>query len=60
MPAVSEKQQKFMGLCSTPEGRKKAQGKCPPMSVAKEYAHKPKGKSLPERAKGRQLGRDKE
>ena len=56
MPAVSRKQQQFMALCSTPEGRKKAQGSCPPVSVAKKYAKLPKGKSrksLPEKAEKR-------
>jgi hypothetical protein len=43
MPAKSPEQQRFMGMCSTPEGRKKAKGKCPPQSVAKEFAHKPSG-----------------
>lgn len=43
MPAKSDKQQKFMGMCSTPEGRKKAKGKCPPKKVAKEFAKKKKG-----------------
>lgn len=42
MPAKTEKQRKFMGLCSNPEGRKKAKGKCPPMKVAKEFAKKKK------------------
>ena len=44
MPAKTKKQQKFMGMCTTPEGRKKAKGKCPPVSVAKEFAHMPKKK----------------
>ena len=39
MPAKTRKQQKFMGMCSNMEGRKKA--KCPPMKVAKEMAKKP-------------------
>lgn len=46
MPAKSPEQQRFMGMCSTPEGRKKAKGKCPPMSVAKEFRKKPKRRSL--------------
>lgn len=58
MPAKSEAQRKFMGMCSTTEGRSKAKGKCPPISVAKEYAHKSKGKNLPEKAEGRVLGRE--
>lgn len=43
MPAKSAKQQRFMGMCSTMEGRKKAKGKCPSKSTAKKYAKKPKG-----------------
>lgn len=42
MPAKSAKQQRFMGMCSTMEGRKKAKGDCPPMKVAKEFSKKPK------------------
>ena len=42
MPAKSKAQQRFMGMCSTPEGRAKAKGKCPPLSVAKDFARKPK------------------
>lgn len=53
MPAVSIVQQHFMGMCKTPEGRRKAQGKCPPLSVAEEFAHKPVGKKLPFKAKKR-------
>lgn len=37
MPAVSKRQQRYMAMCSTPKGRKKAKGKCPPVSVAKEF-----------------------
>ena len=57
MPAKSEAQRKFMGMCSTSEGRSKAKGKCPPMSVAKEYAHATKNKKLPDKVKGKSLGR---
>lgn len=53
MPAKSEAQRRFMGLCSTSEGRAKAKRKCPPSSVAKEYAHAPAGKHLPEKVKKR-------
>lgn len=42
MPAKTEKQRRFMGMCSTTEGRKKATGKCPPKKVAKEFAKKKK------------------
>jgi len=39
MPAVSRKQQAYMGLClSHPE---KARKKCPPKAVAREFARKP-------------------
>ncbi len=37
MPAKSKRQQRFMGMCSTAKGRKKAKGKCPPKKVAKEF-----------------------
>lgn len=53
MPAVSKAQQKFMAMCRTPKGRKKARGKCPPMSVAEEFSHAPEGKTLPEKARKR-------
>jgi len=56
MPAASKAQQRFMGLCSTSAGRKQAKGKCPPLTVAKEYARAPRGKTLREKAKGRTLG----
>lgn len=55
MPAESKAQQQFMGLCSTPAGRRKARGKCPPVSVAKKYAETPRG-GLPEKARKRSLG----
>jgi hypothetical protein len=42
MPAKSKKQQKFMGMCLTAKGRKKARGKCPSKKVAKKFARKPK------------------
>lgn len=45
MPSVSKKQQRFMGMCSNPKSRKKAKGKCPLVSVAKEFARKPKKKA---------------
>ena len=40
MPAKSRKQQKFMGMCLTPKGRKKAKGKCPSKKVARKFARK--------------------
>lgn len=55
MPAKSKAQQKFMGMCSTAEGRKQAMGKCPPKEVAKEFAKNPKGKKLPEHKKKKRL-----
>ena len=55
MPATSKAQQAFMGMCSAAAGRKKAKGKCPPLSVAKEFAHAPKGKKLREKAKKRKF-----
>lgn len=55
MPAVSQVQQKFMGMCLTAKGRKRARGKCPPISVAEEFAHKPKGETLPKKVKKRQF-----
>jgi hypothetical protein len=44
MPSKSSKQHRFMAMCSTSQGRKKAQSKCPPMKVAKEFRHADKGK----------------
>ena len=41
MPAKSEKQRKFMGMCLTAKGRKKAKKKCPAKKVARKYARKP-------------------
>lgn len=57
MPAVSEAQRRFMGLCSTSTGQKKARGKCPPMKAAKEFVHKSAGKKLPEKAKKRSFSK---
>jgi hypothetical protein len=37
MPSVSEPQRRFMEMCSTPEGRAKAEGKCPPAKVAQDF-----------------------
>jgi hypothetical protein len=42
MPAKTKKQQRFMAMCSSAEGRKKAKGKCPPKKVAKKFAKKKK------------------
>jgi len=45
----TEKAKHFFGLCSSPEGRSKARGKCPPMAEAKKLAHE--AASLPTRKK---------
>ncbi len=37
MPSKTPKQQRFMAMCSTKKGRKKANKKCPPVKVAREY-----------------------
>jgi len=37
-PAVSDKQQRFMGMCAHNPG--KAHGKCPSKEVAREFSHK--------------------
>lgn len=42
MPAKSERQRKFMAICShTPS---KARGKCPSKKVAREFSFKPRKK----------------
>lgn len=46
MPTVSDKQRRYMGLCSSRIGRSKARKKCPPMKVAKEFLHADKGKKF--------------
>ena len=38
MPAVSEKQRRFMALCAGPK-RGKARADCPLVRVAKEFLH---------------------
>lgn len=40
MPAKSKKQRRFMGMCLTKKGRKKAKGTCPPKKVARKFAKK--------------------
>lgn len=45
MPAKTEKQRRFMGACMNPIVRSamaKKGKKCPPMDVAREFAHKKK------------------
>jgi len=43
MPSKTEKQRRFMAMCSTPKGRTKAKGKCPPQKVAMEFRHADRG-----------------
>lgn len=43
MPSKTEKQRRFMAMCSTPKGRAKAKSKCPPQKVAMEFRHADKG-----------------
>jgi hypothetical protein len=40
MPAVSKKQQRFMGFCAH---TKNAPKKCPSKAVSEEFSHKPAG-----------------
>ncbi len=40
MPAVSSKQQRYMGMCAH---SKHAPASCPSKKVAREFSHKPKG-----------------
>ena len=40
MPGKTPKQRRFMGMCITKKGRRKARGKCPPVKVAKKFARK--------------------
>lgn len=40
MPAVSERQRRFMAICSHQPG--KARGKCPSKKVAREFSFKKK------------------
>lgn len=51
MPAVSEKQRRFMAMAMTDEGRSRlrASGRkeLPPKSVAREFVEASKGKKLP-------------
>lgn len=44
MPSTSEKQRRFMAMCSSPKGRRKARGKCPPLKIAEEFREADKGK----------------
>lgn len=39
MPSATPEQARFMALCASLKGRKKARGKCPPLDVAREYKH---------------------
>jgi len=49
MPAKSQRQQRFMGMCAHSPG--KANKKCPPQKVAEEFAHKPPGGYQPLKGK---------
>lgn len=40
MPAVSKKQQRYMGMCAHAKHPPKS---CPSRSVTREFSHKPKG-----------------
>ncbi len=42
MPGKTAKQRKFMGMCTTKKGRRKAKKRCPPVKVAREFARKPR------------------
>jgi len=53
MPSKTLKQHGFMAMCSSSQGRAKAQGKCPPMKVAQEFLHADKGHHY----KGHKTGR---
>ena len=37
MPSPTNRSARFMALCSSLKGRKKAREKCPPMDVAREF-----------------------
>ena len=43
MPAKTKRQQRFMAMCDTKEGRKKAGKRCPPRKVAKEFKRMKRG-----------------
>jgi hypothetical protein len=45
MPSVSPKQARFMAMCASVKGRKKARGKCPPMETAHEFHEADKAKA---------------
>lgn len=51
MPAVSERQRKFMAICAHTPG--KARGKCPSKKVAREFSFKRKKRksSMPRKDK---------
>lgn len=52
MPAVSDKQRRFMGLCSSDEGRKKAKKRCPAKEVAREFLRNSLYEEAPTNATG--------
>ena len=45
MPSKSKAQHSFMAMCDDPKGRSKAEGKCPPKSVAHEFKEADKGRT---------------
>jgi len=59
MPSESGKQHRFMGLCSTDEGRAKAKGKCPPKSLAQEYLAADKGRHFSKKKATKRKGKRK-
>lgn len=44
MPSKSKAQRNLMRMCASSGGRAKAQSKCPPKKVAKEYVRADKAK----------------
>ena len=42
MPGKTPRMRRYMGMCTTAKGRKKARKKCPPKKVAREFARKPR------------------
>lgn len=40
MPAKTEKQRRYMAMCSTAKGRAKAKKRCPGVKVTKEFRKK--------------------
>lgn len=42
MPSKTKRQARFMRMCASEEGRRKAKGKCPPKNVAREFVKEDK------------------